>query len=89
MEYKMFKIVLIYENKLLILLEIFYFLLSEAKWKTRYGSGLKILILKRIFQGLPIALAQVKAGNRSEKILIEIRKIIYFLYRRKKLWKKI
>ena len=47
----------------------FFFLLSEAKWKTKYGNGLKILIPKQLLQGLPIALARVKAGNRSEKTL--------------------
>ena len=30
-----------------------------------------------MFQRLPIALAQVKAGNNSESLLNEIRQIIY------------
>ena len=34
-----------------------------------------------MLQRLPIALAQVKAGNTSEKLLNEIRQIIYSLYR--------
>ena len=34
-----------------------------------------------MLQKLPIALAQGKAGNTSEKLLNEIRQIIYFLYR--------
>ena len=34
-------------------------------------------------QGLPIALAQVKAGNTSENLLNEIRQVIYSLYRAK------
>ena len=33
---------------------------------------------------LPIALAQVKAGNNSESLLNEIRQIVYSLYRSKK-----
>ena len=33
-----------------------------------------------MLQRLPIALAQVKAGNASENLLNEIRKIIYSLY---------
>ena len=37
---------------------------------------------------LPIALAQVKAGNNSESLLNEIRQIVYSLYRSKKLLKK-
>ena len=38
---------------------------------------------------LPIALAQVKAGNTSENRLIEIRQIMYFLYREKEITKSI
>ena len=56
------------------------FLLSEAKYKAKYGEGFKILTGKQMLQKLPIALAQVKAGNTSENSLNEIRQIIYFLY---------
>ena len=38
-----------------------------------------------MLQRLPIALAQVKAGNNSESLLNEIRQIIYFLYQSKQL----
>ena len=41
-----------------------------------------------MFQILPIALAQVKAGNTSENFLNEISQIIYSLYRAKKITKK-
>ena len=34
---------------------------------------------------LPISLAQLKAGNNSEKLKNEIRQILYSLYRSKKL----
>ena len=37
------------------------------------GKNLKILSRKQIFQRLPIALAQVKAGNASENLLNEVR----------------
>ena len=40
-------------------------------------------------QILPIALAQVKAGNTSKDVLNEIRKIIYSLYQSKKITKKV
>ena len=36
---------------------------------------------------LPISLAQLKAGNNSEKLKNEIRQILYSLYRSKKLTK--
>ena len=52
-------------------------------------SKLKILTLKQILQRLPVALAQVKAGNNSKKLLNEIRQIVYSLYRSKQITKKI
>ena len=42
-----------------------------------------------MLQRLPIVLAYVKAGNTSENLLIEIRQIIYSLYRAKKITKKV
>ena len=36
---------------------------------------------------LPIALAQIKAGNNSESLLNEIRQIVYYLYQSKKITK--
>ena len=41
-----------------------------------------------MLQRLPIALAQVKAGNKYENLLNEIRQIIYSLYLEKTLLKK-
>ena len=38
---------------------------------------------------LPIFLAQLNAGNNSEKFKNEIRQLLYFLYRSKKLTKQI
>ena len=42
-----------------------------------------------MLQRLPIALAHVKAGKTSDKLLNEIRKIIYSLYRAKEITKKV
>ena len=39
--------------------------------------------LKKMLQRLPMVLAQVKAGNTSENLLNEVRKIIYSSYREK------
>ena len=47
-------------------------------------SKLKILTPKEMLQKLPIALAQVKAGNNSESLLNEIKQIFYSLYQSKK-----
>ena len=51
-------------------------------------SKLKILTPKQMLQRLPIALAQVKAGNNSEGLLNEIRQIVCSLYQSKKWLKK-
>ena len=53
------------------------------------GKGLKILTPKQILQRLPIALAQVKAGNNSKSLLNEIKKIVYSLYQSKQVTKKV
>ena len=64
-------------------------MISEAKTKATKGAGLKILTPKQMLQRLPIALAQVKAGNNSESLLNEIRKIVYSLYQSKQITKKV
>ena len=52
-------------------------------------SKLKILSPKQMLQRLPIALAQVKAGNNLESLLNEIRQIVYYLYQLKQITKKV
>ena len=42
-----------------------------------------------MLQRLPLVLAQVKAGNTSEKLLKEIRQITYYLHREKEITKNI
>ena len=41
----------------------------NAKQNETEGKGFKILTPKQMLQRLPIALAQVKAGNNSESLL--------------------
>ena len=50
---------------------------AKAKAKATKGTGLKTLTPKQMLQRLPIALAQLKAGNNSESLLNEIRQIVY------------
>ena len=57
--------------------------------KTKQGTVLKKLTPQQMLQRLPIALAQVKAGNNSENLLNEIRQIVYSLYQSKKITKKV
>ena len=53
------------------------------------GEGLKILTPNQLPSRLPIPLAQLKAGNNSEKLKNDIRQLLYSLYRSKKLTKEI
>ena len=48
--------------------------------ESQEGGGLKILTPNQMLKRLPIALAQIKAGNNSENLLNEIRQIVYSLY---------
>ena len=61
----------------------------KLKQNETEGKGLKILTPKQMLQRLPIALAQVKAGNNSESLLNEIRQIVYSLYQSKQITKKV
>ena len=53
------------------------------------GQGLKILTTEQILRRLTTSLAQLKAGNNSEKLKSEIRQLLYSLYRSRKLSKTI
>ena len=68
-------------------------MLSDANHDSKHsktkGTGLEILTPKQMLQRLPIALAQVKAGNNSESLLNEIRQIVYSLYQSKQITEKV
>ena len=57
--------------------------------RQQQGLGLKILTPNQMLSRLPISLAQLKAGNNSEKLKNEIRQLLYSLYRSKKLTKQL
>ena len=57
--------------------------------ESQKSEGLKILTPNQMLKRLPIALAQIKAGNNSESLLNEIRQILYSLYRSKEITKKV
>ena len=69
------------KNKSDKILEIVNKLLSFNK--QQQGKGLKILTRNQMFSRLPIILAQLKAGNNSEKLKNEIKQLLYSLYRSK------
>ena len=52
-------------------------------------SSFKTLRPNQMPKRLPIALAQIKAGNNSETLLNEIRQIVYSLYQSKEITKKV
>ena len=63
---------------------------SESEESTEQrGQEIKILTPNQILSRLPISLAQLKAGNNSEKLRNEIRQLLYSLCRSKKLTKNI
>ena len=45
--------------------------------ESKEGEGIKILTPNQMLKRLPIALAQIKAGNNSEILLNEIRQIAF------------
>ena len=61
----------------------------EFNRQNQEGQGLKILTPNQMLSRLPISLAQLSAGNNSERFKIEIRQLLYFLYRSKNLTKNI
>ena len=62
---------------------------SAAQRRNRSAKGLEILTPDQMLSRLPITLAQLKAGNNSEKLKYEIRQLLYSLYSSKKLTKTI
>ena len=53
------------------------------------GQGIKILTPNQMFNRLPIALAQLKAGNNSNKLKNEIRQLLYSLYHSKNMTEQV
>ena len=58
-------------------------ILEFNKQNQQKGQGIKILTPNKMLTRLPIALAQLQAGNNSNKLKIEIRQLLYCLYRSK------
>ena len=64
-------------------------LILHFNTKDQQGGSLKILKPNQMLSRLPISLAQLKAGNNSEKLKNKIRQLLYSLYRSKKLTKQL
>ena len=52
------------------------------------GQGIKILTPNQMLSRLPISLAQLEAGNNSNKLKNEIRQLLYSLYSSKNMTKQ-
>ena len=52
----------------------------ETEESAAEGKRLKISTPQQMLGRLPISLAQLKAGNNSEKLINEIRQLLYSLY---------
>ena len=76
-------------NNVINFFDDYSLMISEAKREATKETELKILSPKQMFQRLPIALGQVKAGNNSENLLNKIRQIVNSWYQSKKLLKKV
>ena len=61
----------------------------ESEESTTKGQGLKILTPSQRLSRLAITLAQLKAGNNSDKLKNKIRQLLCSLYRSKKLTKQL
>ena len=57
--------------------------------KQQKGKGIKVLTPKQMLQRLPIALVQVKAGNRSENLPNAINQNIYSSYQENEITKRV
>ena len=62
---------------------------SKAERRNQQGQGLKVLTQDQMVSRLPITVAQLKAVNYSQKLVNEIRQLLYSFYRSKKLTKTI
>ena len=61
----------------------------ELNSEKQSGLVLQILTSNQMLSTLPITLAQLKAGNNSEKLKNEIRQLLYSVYRPKRLTKQL
>ena len=64
-------------------------ILKFNKQNQQKRQGIKILTPNQMLNRLPIVLAQLQAGNNSNKLKNEIRQLLYSLYRSKNMTEQI
>ena len=57
--------------------------------QNQQGQGIKILTPNQMLNKLPIALAQLNAGNSSNKLENKIRQLLYSFYRSKNMTEQV
>ena len=62
---------------------------KEIQVMSEQRKGLKFLTPNQMLSRLPITLAQLEAGNNSEKLKNEIIQLLYSLYRSKNMTKQV
>ena len=72
-----------------LIVEIVKKFLKFNKQNQQKGQGIKILTPNQMLNRLPIALAQLQAGNNSNKLKNEIRQLLYSLYHSKHMTEQI
>ena len=72
-----------------LIIKIVEKILKFNKQNQQKGQGIKILTPNQMLNRLPIALAQLQAGNNSNKLKNEIRQLLYSLYRSKNMTEQI
>ena len=71
-----------------MVVEIVEEILKFSKQKQE-RKGINILTPNQMLSRLPISLAQLEAGNNSNKLKNEIRQLLYSLYRSKNMTKQV
>ena len=71
------------------ILEIVKEIVTFSRQNQQKGQGIKILTPNQMLNRLPIALAQLQAGNNSNKLKNEIRQLLYSLYHSKNMTEQI
>ena len=72
-----------------LIVEIVEKILKFNKQNQQKGQGIKILTPNQMLNRLPITLAQLQAGNNSNKLKNEIRQLLYSLYHSKNMTERI
>ena len=71
------------------ILEIVKEIVRFSRQNQQKGQSIRILKPNQMSNRLPIALAQLQAGNNSNKLKNEIRQLLYSLYRSKNMTKQV